>query len=97
MDPKEHLRRGRSEVNAAKDAATDDELVRLLDNLSQGVELVAPDHRPIQPHNISRINIQIDAVVDESSNSEVNERLLQAKEHFNTVYDAVETEYSSGM
>ena len=94
MDPKKHLQHGRSEVNAAKDAATDDELVQLLDNLSRGVELVAPDHRPIQPHNISRINIQIDAVVDESSNTDVNERLMRAREHFSAVYDAVQTKDS---
>lgn len=97
MKSEEHLQHGRSEIIAAKDAAADEEVVQLLDNLNRGVDLVAPGHRPVQPQSIVQIKVQIDAVVDMSSETEVIERLERAKEHYGAVHEAVQTGSSSGL
>jgi|GEM_PF-4661301 len=97
MEPKEHLQQGRSEIEAARDAATDEAVEQLLDNVARGVDLVTPTHRPIQPQSVMQIKIQLDAVVDASSEPEVVDRLNRAKEHYGAVYEAVQTESSAGL
>jgi len=91
VKPREHLQHGRSELAAAKGTTTDDEVDRSLDHLTRGVELTVPEHRPIQPQHVNTIKIQIRAVIDESSDPEVMDHLERAKEHYDAVYEAVQT------